>query len=114
MKQNRRGTVKNWQADKKSKSTWGEGANRDSQSAISETINKFLRKEVYDLGAYSRRPCIFVNGLQKDEHEYDNNLRKTVMENISGKTGISKGNIERNIDKLYRTGKYDQATKTQL
>ena len=36
------------------------------------------------------------------------------MENISGKTGISKGNIERNIDKLYRTGKYDQAMKTQL
>ena len=77
----------------------------DSQLAISETVS--------NLEAYSRRSCIHVNGLQKDDHENNDNLRKTVVENISSKTGISKDNIERSIDKLHRTGKYDQTTKTQ-
>ena len=36
-----------------------------------------------------------------------------VEKNISSKTGISKNNIERSINKLHRTGKYDQTTKTQ-
>ena len=36
-----------------------------------------------------------------------------MVENISSKTGISKNNIERSINKLHRTGKYDQTTKTQ-
>ena len=35
------------------------------------------------------------------------------MTNISSKTGISKDNIKRSVDKLHRTGKYDQTTKTQ-
>ena len=72
----------------------------------------FLKK-ADDLEAYSRRSWIHVNGLQEDDHENNDNLRKTVVENISSKTGISKDNIERSIDKLHRTGKYDQTTKTQ-
>ena len=36
-----------------------------------------------------------------------------MVENVSRKTGISKDNIERSIDRLHRTGKYDQTTKTQ-
>ena len=46
-------------------------------------------------------------------HENNDNLRKSVVKNISSKTGILKHNIERSIDKLQRTGKYDQTTKTQ-
>ena len=85
----------------------------DSQLTVSETVNNLLKKKVDDLEAYSRRSCIHVNGLQKDDHENNDNLRKTVVENISRKTGISKENIERSIDKLHRTGKYDQTTKKQ-
>ena len=85
----------------------------DSQLAISETVSNLLKKKADDLEAYSQRSCIHVNGLQKDDHENNDNLRKTVVENISSKTGISKDNIERSIDKLHRTGKYDQTTKTQ-
>ena len=85
----------------------------DSQLTVSETVNNLLKKKVDDLEAYSRRSCIHVNGLQKDDHENNDNLRKTVVENISSKTGISKENIERSIDKLHRTGKYDQTTKKQ-
>ena len=85
----------------------------ESQLAFSETVNNLPKKKADDLEAYSRRSCIHVNGLQKDDHENNDNLRKTVVENISSKTGISKDNIERSIDKLHRTGKYDQKTKTQ-
>ena len=85
----------------------------DSKLAVSETVKNLLNKKADDLEAYSRRLCIHVNGLQKDDHENNDNLRKTVVENISSKTGISKDNIERSIDKLHRTGKYDQTTKTQ-
>ena len=82
-----------------------------SQLAVSETVNNLLKKKVDDLEAYSRRSCIHVNGLQKDDHENNDNLRKTVVENISSKTGISKDNIERSIDKLHRTGKYNKQRK---
>ena len=85
----------------------------DSQLAVPETVNNLLKKKADDLEAFSRRLCIHANGLQKDDHENNENLRKTVVENISSKTGISKDNIERSIDKLHRTGKYDQTTKTQ-
>ena len=67
-----------------------------------------------DLEAYFRRSCIsiHVNGLQKDDHENNDNLRKTGWKQYS-KTRISKDNIARSIYKLHRTGKYDQTTKTQ-
>ena len=80
----------------------------DSQLVVLETVKNF-----HDLYAYSRKSCIHVNGLQKDDNENNDNLRKTVVENISSKTELSKDNMERSIDKLHRTGKYDQATKTQ-
>ena len=85
----------------------------ESQLAFSETVNNLPKKKADDLEAYSRRSCIHVNGLQKDDHENNNNPRKAVVENISSETAISKDNIERSIDKLHRTEKYDQKTKTQ-
>ena len=78
-----------------------------SQLAVSETVNKLLKEKADDPEAYSRRSCIHVNGLQKDAHENNDNLRKTVVENISSKTGISKDNIRKSIDKPHRKGKYD-------
>ena len=85
----------------------------DSHVAVSETVSNLLKKKTNDLEAYCRRSCIHVNGLQKDDHENNDNLRKTVVENISSKTEIAKENIERSIDKLHRTGTYDQTTKKQ-
>ena len=75
----------------------------DSQLAISETVNNLLEKKADNLEAYSRRSCIHVNGLQKDDHENNDNLRKTVVENVSSKTGISKNNIERSIHQTTKT-----------
>ena len=83
------------------------------QLAVSETVNNLLKKKADGLEAYSRRSCIHVTGFQKDDHENSDNLRKTVIENISSKTGISKDNIERGIDKLHRTEKHDKTMKTQ-
>ena len=80
---------------------------------VNQLENNLLKKKADDLETYSRRSCIHVNGLQKDDHENNDNLRKPVVENISSKTRISKDNIKRSIDKLHRTGKYDQTTKTQ-
>ena len=85
----------------------------DSQLPVTEAVNSFLKKKADDLETFSRRSCIHVNGLEKDDHENNHNLRKTVVENISSKTGISKDNIERSIDKFQQTGKYNQTTKTQ-
>ena len=85
----------------------------DSQLPVSEAVNNFLKKKADDLETFSGRSCIHVNGLEKDAHENNHNLRKTVVENISSKTEISKDNIERSIDKFHRTGKYNQTTKTQ-
>ena len=67
----------------------------DSQLAVSETVNNLLEKKADDLEAYSQRSCIHVNGLQKDDHENNDNLRKTVVENITSKTEIPKDNIKR-------------------
>ena len=67
----------------------------DSQLAVSETVKNLLNKKADDLEAYSRRLCIHVNGLQKDDHENNDNLRKTVVENITSKTEIPKDNIKR-------------------
>ena len=57
----------------------------ENQLAILETVINLLKKKVDDLEAYSRRPCVLVNDLQKDAHENNNDLRETVVENICGK-----------------------------
>ena len=84
----------------------------DSPLAVSDTVINLLKKKADDLEAYSERSCIHVNGSQKDDHENDS-LRKTVVENISSKTRISKNNTERSIDKLHRTGMIKQQKHSQ-
>ena len=49
-----------------------------------ETVNKLLKKKADDMEVYSRRPCMFEDGLQRDEHE-NNNLTNMVVGNISSK-----------------------------
>ena len=85
----------------------------DSQLAVSETVKKLHKKKADDPEAYSWRSCIHANGLQKDDHENNDNLRKSVVEKISSKIGISRDNIKRSIDKLHRTEKYEQKTKAR-
>lgn len=79
---------------------------------ISGTVNNILKKKADALEACSPKSCILVNKLQKDVHENNNyNLRKT--ENIIRRTRIFKENIELNIDKLHRTGRYGNTKKIQ-
>ena len=85
----------------------------NSQLAVSETVKNLHKKKADDPEAYSQRSSIHVNGLQKDDNENNDNLRKSVVENISSKIRISRANIKRSIDKLRRTEKYDQKTKTR-
>ena len=49
-----------------------------------ETVNKLLKKKADDMEVYSRKPCMFEDGLQRDEHE-NNNLTNMVVGNISSK-----------------------------
>ena len=44
---------------------------RDCQSTT------FSKRKLMDLEAYFQRSCVHVNGLQKDDHENNDNLRKT-------------------------------------
>ena len=50
---------------------------------------------------YSRKPCIVLTGLCKEENENLNKLRKDFVVTLS-ETGISKEEITRNTDILHR------------
>ena len=56
---------------------------------------------------YSRRSCIVLSGLCKEENENLNKLKEDVVETLC-ETGIFKEEITNNIDKLYRIGKTDK------
>ena len=56
---------------------------------------------------YSRRSCIVLTRLCKEENENLNKLKEDVVETLC-ETGISKEKIINNIDKLHRIGKTDK------
>ena len=56
---------------------------------------------------YSRRSCIALTGLCKEENENLNKLKEDVVEMLC-ETGISKEEISNNFDKLHRIGKTDK------
>ena len=56
---------------------------------------------------YSRRFCIVLTGLCKEEDKNLNKLTEDVVETLC-KTVISKEEITNNIDKLHRIGKTDK------
>ena len=81
--------------------------------AIQETVNNLLEQKTNDLEAYSRRPCAILSGIQKPKEEkQEENNKTSVLENQQ-KTGLPKKEIERNIDKLHRIGRFDHKTQTQ-
>ena len=55
----------------------------------------------------SRRPCIVLTELCKEENKNLNKLKKVVANTLS-ETGISKEEITNNINKLHRIGKIDK------
>ena len=65
-----------------------------------------------DLEAYSRRPCTILSRVQKPKKESRENIKTSVLENLQ-ETGLPLEEIERNIDKLHRVGRFDHETQTQ-
>ena len=84
----------------------------EGKVAIQETVNNFLEQKTNDLEAYSRRPCAIASEIQKPKEEVQENIKTSVLENLQ-KTGLKKGEIERNIDKLHRVGRFDHETQKQ-
>ena len=53
-----------------------------------------------------------LSRIQKPKEETQENIKISVLENLQ-KTGLPKEEIERNIDKLHRVGRFDHETQTQ-
>ena len=71
-----------------------------------------MGKKANDLETNSRRPCLIVSGVKKEKNENMENLTKNVIYKLE-QTGIPKEKLKTNIDKLHRTGTYQQSTNTQ-
>ena len=65
-----------------------------------------------EIEAYSRRPCLILSGIQKPKKESWENIKTSVLENLQ-KIGLPLKEIDRNIDKLHRVGRFDHETQTQ-
>ena len=74
--------------------------------------SNLLEQKTDDLEAYSRRPCTILSRVQKPKKESRENIKTSVLENLQ-ETGLPLEEIERNIDKLHRVGRFDHETQTQ-
>ena len=74
--------------------------------------SNLLEQKTDDLEAYSRRPCTILSRVQKPKKESRENIKTSVLENLQ-ETGLPLEEIERNIDKLHRVGRFDHETETQ-
>ena len=77
-----------------------------SASHVTSVLQEQLTAKTDELEMYSRRSCIVLTGLCKEENENLNKLKEDVAETLC-ETGISK-EITNNIDKLHRIGKTDK------
>ena len=84
----------------------------EGKIAIQETVSNLLEQKTDDLEAYSRRPCAILSGIQKPKKESWENIKTSVLENLQ-KTGLPLEEIEKNIDKLHRVGRFDHETQAQ-
>ena len=84
----------------------------ESRLGISENVNTLLEKKLDDLEAYYRRSCIIMSGIERKRNETDTEIKDAVIENLK-RSGITKEELESNIDKLHRTGRIDHETNTQ-
>ena len=80
--------------------------------AIQELVSNLLEQKTDDLEAYSRRTCAMLSGIQKPKEELRKNIKTSVLENLQ-KTSLPLEEIEKNIDKLHRVGRFDHETQTQ-
>ena len=83
----------------------------EGKIAIQETVSHLLEQKMDDLEAYSRRPCTILSRIQKPKKESRENIKTSVLENLQ-ETGLPLEEIERNIDKLHRVGRFDHETQT--
>ena len=65
-----------------------------------------------EIEAYSRRPCLILSEIQKPKKESRENIKTSVLENLQ-KIGLPLKEIDRNIDKLHRVGRFDHETQMQ-
>ena len=79
----------------------------ESASQVTSVLQEQLTAKAGELEMYSRRSCIVYTGLCKEENENLNKLKKDVVQTLCD-TGISKEEINNNIDQLYRIGKTDK------
>ena len=75
-----------------------------SASHVTSVLQEQLTAKTDELEMYSRRSCVVLTGLCKEENENFNKLKEDVLETLC-ETGISKEEISNNIDKLHRIGK---------
>ena len=78
-----------------------------SASHVTSVLQEQLTAKTDELEMYSRRSCVVLTGLCKEENENFNKLKEDVLETLC-ETGISKEEISNNIDKLHRIGKTDK------
>ena len=78
-----------------------------SASHVTSVLQEQLTAKTGELEMYSRRSCIVLTGLCKEENENLNKLKEDVVETLC-ETGISKEEITNNKGKLHRIGKTDK------
>ena len=70
-----------------------------SASHVTSVLQEQLIAKTDKLEMYSRRSCVVLTGLCKEENENLNKLKEDVVETLC-ETGISKEGISNYIDKL--------------
>ena len=78
-----------------------------SFSHVTSVLQEQLTPKTDELEMYSKRSCIILSGLCKEENINLNKLKENVVETLC-EIGISKEEITNNIDKLHRIGKTDK------
>ena len=71
----------------------------ESASHVTSVLQEQLTAKTDELEMYSRRSCVVLTGLCKEENENFNKLKEDVIETLC-ETGISKEGISNYIDKL--------------
>ena len=77
----------------------------EGKIAIQETVSNLPEQKSDDSEAYSRRPCAILSGTEKPKEESRENFKMSVLENLQ-ETGIPLEEIESNIGKLHRVGRF--------
>ena len=75
-----------------------------SASYVTSVLQEQLIAKTDNLEMYSKRACVVLTGLCKEENKNFNKLKQDVVETLC-ETGISKEEISNNLDELHRIGK---------